>query len=139
MKGIVSRTLVESRIDGFTAKFPRFDSRPGARGACKFVSYELCKYLRSRNIGATLVHLQGVKTGTFPNAHQSWLEKPEAEWSHYVVGIGNSTYDLTARQFDPQSPQPLHASLDQLRQVWTVVEEDPFLLGLAQEFKFSHA
>lgn len=119
---------VSSLIDTFIRNLPSLKTKTGAKNKCKFVSYELCCYLRRRGVRATMVHLQGiVDKKRFPQAHQEWQSRESKDWSHYVVKIGSSYYDLTKRQFDPKSNLPSISTLPKLKTEWALVETDDFI------------
>lgn len=111
----------------FTAKFPSFQTCEGAYNKCKFASLELCKQLRLQGIPAEIVHFQG-KRVPYPAAHKEWIEKPDADWSHYAVRVGGAVViDCTARQFEAECAVPLiEASID-TQNKWVTVEIDTFL------------
>ena len=118
---------------GFVDQFPSFQTCDGAYNKCKFASLELCKMLRLNGVDAEIVHFQG-KRVAYPDAHKEWVEKPDADWSHYGVRIGGAVViDCTARQFEPDCPVPIiEASIDtQLK--WVTVEVDLFLNSWADE------
>ena len=117
----------------FVNQFPSFQTCDGAYNKCKFASLELCRVLRLNGINAEIVHFQG-KRVSYPDAHKEWVEKPDADWSHYGVRIdGAVVIDCTARQFEPECAVPIiEASIDtQLK--WVTVEVDVFLNSWADE------
>lgn len=117
-----ARTL--RHIEAFAAHFPKLANPKDAFGKCKYVSFELARWLRRRNISAVLVHMQEPDITLWPQADERWHEKPASEWSHYVVKVGGQLYDLTARQFDPDIPTVNVVSLVAAKQQWKVVEID---------------
>lgn len=140
MKQLISSvpSAVYSLLTEFLARHPRFDVKAGAKGACKIVSYEFAKALTKRGIDAKLYHLEGIDPKAYPNAHSTWQNKPAKEWSHYVVKIGSTCFDLTARQFDSDLPQPYVCPMSELRKIWTTVEPDDFLNTMVDEFCRTH-
>lgn len=135
MKQLVMREdRVTALIQQFAERHPRFSTKNGARGACKFASWELTKFLRRRGIHAKLVHLEGCKADQYPDAHPKWLDIDRKEWSHYVVKVGSVCYDLTAKQFDSNFTCPFTCNLAHLRGVWDTVESDHFLNTLVRDF-----
>jgi hypothetical protein len=84
-------------------------------------------YLRQRGFAARLIHVKGCPAPTYPEPHPHWAAKRRDQWSHYVVGIGRWSVDLTARQFDSTLPVPFVQPLSKLREQWTTVENDTFL------------
>jgi hypothetical protein len=111
----------------FTRKFPKLKTQQGAYNKCKFVSYECVLFLRRRGFKARLIHIQNCPAPMYPNAHSKWISKRRDKWSHYVVGIGKWSIDLTARQFDVTLPVPFVQPMSKLREQWTSVEDDRFL------------
>lgn len=122
-----------SLVREFADRLPKLQTQRGAYNKCKFVSYELVLYLRRRGFNARLIHIQGCPAPTYPNPHSVWAKKRRDKWSHYVVGVGHWSIDLTARQFDSELPVPLIKSLASLREQWTLVEDDRFLNGFINE------
>lgn len=120
-------------IREFVRSFPKLQRQRGAYNKCKFMSYELVLFLRRRGFNAKLIHIQGCPAPTYPEPHPVWAAKRRDRWSHYVVGIGRWSIDVTARQFDSEARVPLVMPLAELRQQWTVVEEDKFLNRLVED------
>ena len=116
-----------SLIREFTRSFPKLRSQRGSYNKCKFVSYELVLFLQQRGFNARLIHVQNCPSPTYPAPHGKWAAKRRDKWSHYVVGIGRWSIDLTARQFDAEAKHPQLMTLTTLRSVWVVVEDDKFL------------
>lgn len=114
-------------IREFSRQFPKLKTQRGAYNKCKFASYELVLYLRQRGFKARLVHIEGCPAPMYPEPHAKWAAKRRDRWSHYVVGIGRWTIDLTARQFDADAPVPLVMPITRLRTQWTSVTDDRFL------------
>ena len=114
-------------IDDFRKHFPSLQTRDGAYNKCKFVTMELCKWLRNRNIRAIPVHIQGTDKSKYPEAHQDWQDKRGSQWTHYVVKVGNYVYDLTARQFGPQEDLVKITRYQDLQGRWDTVERDRFI------------
>lgn len=120
-------------VQEFTRDFPGLTTQAGAYNKCKFVSYELVVYLRKRGFKACLVHIQGCAAPIYPEPHVKWAAKRRDRWSHYVVGVGRWSIDLTARQFDRDAKIPLIKTLAALRTTWKTVEHDVFLNKLVQD------
>jgi hypothetical protein len=120
-------------VKEFVTRFPKLQTQAGAYNKCKFASYTLVLYLRQRGFNARLIHIQDCPRPAYPEPHQRWQNKRRDRWSHYVVGIGRYSIDITARQFDSDLPVPFIETLAKLRQRWTTVETDTFLNGWAQE------
>lgn len=116
-----------SLIKEFARNFPKLRTQKGSYNKCKFASYELVLFLRQRGFRARLIHIQNCPAPTYQNAHPKWMAKRRDKWSHYVVGIGRWSIDLTARQFDTTLPVPFVQPLSKLREQWTIVEDDRFL------------
>lgn len=116
-----------SLIREFARSFPKLQTQRGAYNKCKFASYELVIFLRQRGFKARLVHIQNCPAPTYPNPHPKWADKRRDKWSHYVVGIGRWTIDLTARQFDTSLNVPHVVTLNKLREQWVTVADDKFL------------
>ena len=116
-----------SLIRQFAADFPKLTTQRGSYNKCKFASYELVLFLRRRGFKARLIHVQGCPAPAYPNPHTTWANKRRDKWSHYIVGIGRWTIDLTARQFDADAPFPSVRLLSRIRETWTTVEDDAFL------------
>lgn len=116
-----------SLIREFARNFPKLRTQRGSYNKCKFASYELVLFLRQRGFRARLIHIQNCPAPTYPNPHAKWASKRRDKWSHYVVGIGKWSIDLTARQFDVSLPVPFVQPLSKLREQWTSVEDDRFL------------
>jgi hypothetical protein len=127
MQKLKNTSHLKTCIRNFADKFPSFTTKQGAYNKCKFASYELVLYLRQRGFAARLIHIKGCPTPSYPEPHLHWATKRRDRWSHYVVGIGRWTVDLTARQFDSKAEVPLILPLSTLRAQWTLVEDDTFL------------
>jgi hypothetical protein len=134
MKPLLNLSHVEFQVNEFSRNFPKLSTQKGAVNTCKMISYELCKYLRSRGINALMYHVEKCAPGTYPKPHKTWADKKESEWSHYVVKVGSRCFDLSARQFDSNLPHPYTCSIAELRRTWDVVESDKFLNRLVLEF-----
>lgn len=130
---LASDLLVDKLVQEFASAFPELELKDTAFGRCKFISYELCCYLRRRNIPAVLIHVEGAKDGAWPNAHKTWQEKPRVEWSHYVAAVNDVAYDLSARQFDSKLPYPYKCPVSKLSAEWSTVEADEFLNSLVMD------
>lgn len=92
--------------------------------ACKTVAYALARDLVAHGFRAEVLRCSGLQTPA-PNADRRWLKlgKP-FYWVHYVVRVGDKVYDLTRRQFFPDSPQPFVLSLTDLKHEWIDVDRD---------------
>lgn len=59
------------------------------------------------------------------DAHQKWQNLgSQMYWVHYVVRVGNSVFDLTRRQFFPESPQPFVQSWADFKNDWEEIGID---------------
>ena len=114
-------------IHEFVARYPKLQQSRGAVGRCKMASYELALFLRQRGIPARAIHVQGCAAGLYPKPHKTWANRPPAKWSHYVVGLGRWSIDMTARQFDASLGVPHMSLMTELRSNWRVVEEDKLI------------
>lgn len=132
MKQLIVKS-VDALVHEFAQRFEQFCIPSVAKGACKFTSYELAKYLKQNHTACDLLHLQG-RIDECPDAQSIWLKKPQDKWSHYVVAVGDTVYDLTATQFDPKIAYPFSCNLAYLRRRWRTVERDDFINSLVDNF-----
>lgn len=135
MKLVKASIALDTLLADFAARFPKLATRNGSFGKCKFMSYELALYLRRRGVKARVIHVQGI-TRECPwkkTAHATWVDKPRAEWSHYVVAAAGVYIDMTGRQFDRQAEHPKAYSRQQLMSHWQSMEDDTFINGLVAE------
>lgn len=134
MKLIVAGLMLDSLLQDFVRRFPRLATKGGSFGKCKFISYELALYLRRRGVKAKLLHVQGLAQPKLRStAHESWANKPSKDWSHYVVLVGDTAIDMTARQFDPKLDHPRIVPRATLVEEWTTVETDSFINRIISE------
>lgn len=120
-------------IKDFVRAYPRLATQSGAVNKCKMASYEAVLYLRQRGFNARLIHLQNCPKPTYPNPHRQWVDKRRDQWSHYVVGIGHWAIDFTEKQFDVKASTPTIKPLTQVRELWSVVEDDKFMNNWVKE------
>lgn len=134
MKLLASVSL-ETIVQSFCARFPNLQTRSGSYNRCKFISYELALHLRRRGIKAKALHVQGLQPECpwMQTAHQTWVDKPRKQWSHYVVAVGSTIIDCTVKQFDPSMTSPWITTRAELKTHWVTVETDTFVNNMITE------
>ena len=120
-------------VGNFMQCFPSFQEQDTAFNKCKFASYELAKILRSQGIDARLCNVKGYK-GNPETAHDYWRSKPSRHWQHYMIRVGDTMIDITAKQFDPEFLAPRIQAVEQVKKQWNIVRQDDFLNGWLREF-----
>jgi hypothetical protein len=97
---------------------------PGvALDQCKIASRRLKEFLQKLGFDAVVLRLKGPKFGT-EKALPKWRKLSQHGWIHYVVQVGNTIYDLTNRQFDPDCAYPLIQTRTELNKKWSEVTNE---------------
>lgn len=126
--------VIKAFLDSIPGLEQRLSTKEGALNTCKYVSYELYKYLTKQGMQAKIFHIQNPITIN-SEAHTFWLEKPIAEWTHYIVVVDNIAIDLTSRQFNQYNPIINITPIESYYLQWKTVEYDDFVTGVAKLFK----
>lgn len=110
--GRESRELMEDLVAKFGSRYSFLQDPYRALDRCIVASEEFASEVTSAGGAAEVV--SGVRFGEMPEfpGHEVLLG------GHYAVLVGDTVYDWTARQFDPQCDFPLVVPLSQWRSTW---------------------
>ena len=134
MKLIIGGVVLDKLVEDFARRFPKLETKSGAFGKCKMLSFELALYLRRRGVQAKLIHVQNAQKKEWKaTAHSKWTSQPQSGWSHYVVQVGSTVIDITGRQLDAKAEHPRIFTRAELNTEWATVENDVFLNGIVKE------
>jgi hypothetical protein len=112
--------IEQQLIDAFELPWTPDFNADDIAGECYHVSLQFMDHLDKYGIQSELIHLMDWMGEPFPNIHEIWFN--EDFYNHYVVRVGDLTYDFTHRQFNPESPVPLILTIGQLKEDWDTVE-----------------
>lgn len=90
---------------------------PDVFDRCFTASLELWRALRDAGHDARPIQVAGLRAEA-PAADPRWRRMPRSVWSHYLVEVDGTAYDITARQFDPDAPAVLAVDVESLAETW---------------------
>ena len=95
----------------------KYNDPTTAENQCIIASNRLKKFIEGLGFEATQYMLKH-PFEQFPQAVTKWRKVSSPYWKHHVIGVGNRIYDLTFRQFDPNSPYPFFTTLTEVKKKW---------------------
>lgn len=91
---------------------------------CHRASIELADELLRKGYPARVIRCSDLLTYA-PRAHRKWIELgSQMYWTHYVVRVDDTVFDLTRRQFFPEAPNPFIQPITAFEAEWEEVEID---------------
>lgn len=114
IKSLIEDFMKEYEEKGKSEWGDRLSTLANEQGNCSMISSTLVGWLRNHHVNAKTVTGVGA-------TNRDWTKNLEED-SHTVVLIGDTTVDLTARQFARSLPFPRIVPLSQFKKEWSELD-----------------
>lgn len=119
--GAISAADVADAIAA-TAEEDDYQTQKGACNRCQRASLQLAFELEQRGVPHSIVEFGGYIGCKLEKISDMYDDGLRPFWTHCVVYVEGYIIDLTARQFDPDTPWPWISRYEDMRPAWIACE-----------------